>query len=277
MLAGLWGVNFAMSEENRKIEKEKELGTAYLLWFFLGFFGGHRFYLKRKGSAITMLVIMVLFLLTAGARIDNFGLIVIIIVWWVIDGFLITGILKDYNKNLIECIFLRDNADEEEDKKNSSKTIAEANVYSDEKSMWDVSSDSTDERNQTTVSPDTIALMNFDARKKNTIIAYLLWWFLGFLGIHRFYLKKTGSAIFMLILCLGSFSWIVISALNAFNANPRFYDYDIAQAVTFGSIAILGLIAFSIWWIIDIFLIAGMVKEYNQELIKKIKNGDRDE
>ena len=30
---------------------------------------------------------------------------------------------------------------------------------------------------------------------KNTIIAYVLWWFLGSLGIHRMYLGRTGSGV----------------------------------------------------------------------------------
>ncbi|WP_342344769.1 TM2 domain-containing protein [Thermobacillus xylanilyticus] len=30
---------------------------------------------------------------------------------------------------------------------------------------------------------------------KNMILAYVLWYFLGILGGHRFYMKKTGSAI----------------------------------------------------------------------------------
>lgn len=30
---------------------------------------------------------------------------------------------------------------------------------------------------------------------KSTLTAYLLWFFLGFLGIHKFYLGKTGMGI----------------------------------------------------------------------------------
>ena len=33
----------------------KSAGAAYLLWLFLGAFGGHRFYLRSKGVAVGML------------------------------------------------------------------------------------------------------------------------------------------------------------------------------------------------------------------------------
>ncbi|MGH9807487.1 MAG: TM2 domain-containing protein, partial [Terriglobia bacterium] len=31
--------------------------VAYLLWFFVGIFGGHNFYLKRTGVAVTQLIL----------------------------------------------------------------------------------------------------------------------------------------------------------------------------------------------------------------------------
>jgi TM2 domain-containing membrane protein YozV len=58
---------------------------------------------------------------------------------------------------------------------------------------------------------------------KSKTTAYLLWFFLGWLSAHRFYLGKTGSAIFYLFT----------------------------------------LQLFGIGWIIDLFLISGMVDQYN--------------
>lgn len=51
------------------------------------------------------------------------------------------------------------------------------------------------------VSNDTIALMRFQAQAKSVGVAYLLWFFLGGFGGHRFYLGKTGTAILMVV-CL---------------------------------------------------------------------------
>ena len=65
---------------------------------------------------------------------------------------------------------------------------------------------------------------------KNMVVAYILWYFLGLFGAHRFYIKKTGSAVTQLIL----------------------------------SITIVGLIATSIWWIVDAFLVHTWVKDHNR-------------
>ena len=67
---------------------------------------------------------------------------------------------------------------------------------------------------------------------KNMLLAYVLWYFLGIIGGHRFYMKKTGSAIAMLIL----------------------------------SITVIGLIATFIWWVVDAFLVHTWVKEHNRNL-----------
>ncbi len=77
---------------------KKSVGVAYLFWLFLGFVGGHRFYLKRKGSAIVMLIISLFALMTES------GIGVIILIWWLIDAFLITGIVSEYNNGLINSI-----------------------------------------------------------------------------------------------------------------------------------------------------------------------------
>ncbi len=54
--------------------------ATYFLWFFLGFFSAHRFYLGKIGSGI-------LYLLTG----QLFG------IGWIIDFFLIDGMVERYN------------------------------------------------------------------------------------------------------------------------------------------------------------------------------------
>jgi len=58
----------------------KSKAAAYFLWFFLGFFSAHRFYLGKIGSGI-------LYLLTG----QLFG------IGWIIDLFLINGMVDRYN------------------------------------------------------------------------------------------------------------------------------------------------------------------------------------
>jgi TM2 domain-containing membrane protein YozV len=62
---------------------------AYLLWFFLGPFGGHRFYLGRKGSAIVQLILSLTIV----------GLL-ITLPWWLIDAFLVGGICREERQKL---------------------------------------------------------------------------------------------------------------------------------------------------------------------------------
>jgi TM2 domain-containing membrane protein YozV len=63
--------------------------VAYLLWFFLGLFGGHNFYLERTGVAVTQLILS----LTAVG-------LVITIIWVLVDAFLIPGWVRRQNNLL---------------------------------------------------------------------------------------------------------------------------------------------------------------------------------
>jgi len=58
----------------------KSKGLAYLLWFFLGIFSAHRFYLGKVGTGI-------LYLLTG----QLFG------IGWIIDLFILGGMVDKYN------------------------------------------------------------------------------------------------------------------------------------------------------------------------------------
>lgn len=58
-------------------DRQKSVAAVWLLWLFLGGVGGHRFYLGRIGTGIAML-------LTLGG----------IGIWWIVDAFLIPGMLK---------------------------------------------------------------------------------------------------------------------------------------------------------------------------------------
>ncbi|MCD8793335.1 TM2 domain-containing protein [Staphylococcus gallinarum] len=74
--------------EQRVANNSKSTGVAYLLWFFLGGFGAHRFYLGKTGSAVGLLVLT---LLTSWW---TFGIPTII--WVIIDAFLIPSIIREH-------------------------------------------------------------------------------------------------------------------------------------------------------------------------------------
>ena len=74
----------------------KETGVAYLLWFFLGGFGAHRFYLGKAGSAIAMLLISLISIPLSFVFVGYLGLFAIFI-WWIVDAFLIPGWIRTHN------------------------------------------------------------------------------------------------------------------------------------------------------------------------------------
>lgn len=99
------------------------------------------------------------------------------------------------------------------------------------------------------VIPDAeVKLMRYDANKKSMAVAYLLWFFVGGFGAHRLYLGwiKSGLAIPAL--------WIL----------PFILMFVVPVAIFL--IAIPG-----IWAFVDLFLIPGMVRDHNNQLINTLK------
>ncbi len=98
----------------------------------------------------------------------------------------------------------------------------------------------------TGLSADTQALMAFETSKKSTGVAYLLWFFLGGVGGHRFYFGRTGSAIGMIALTV--VGWATI-----------------AVGIGFAFLAALG-----VWLLVDLFLIPGIIAEHNASLMARL-------
>jgi TM2 domain-containing membrane protein YozV len=90
-------------------------------------------------------------------------------------------------------------------------------------------------------SNDLRTQMVFQSSKKSTGVSYLLWFFVGGLGGHRFYLGQTGTAITQLL--LGLLGWL-----------PLF----------------LGWVALGIWLLVDAFLIPGMAQSENLKLVNTL-------
>ncbi len=86
------------------------------------------------------------------------------------------------------------------------------------------------------LSNDARAMMLFEANKKTALVAYLLWFFVGLLGGHNFYLKRTGVAVTQLIL----------------------------------SLTLVGILITIVWVVVDAFLIPGWVRDQNNLLAKQL-------
>lgn len=96
---------------------------------------------------------------------------------------------------------------------------------------------------------DAALMMQYDANKKSVAVAYLLWFFLGMLGAHRFYLGETGTGAAILSITL-------ISA--------------VLMVVMIGLVTIL---ISGVWVFVDLFLIPGIARRHNQRLADRLNVG----
>jgi TM2 domain-containing membrane protein YozV len=89
---------------------------------------------------------------------------------------------------------------------------------------------------------DTAKILLFESGKKSEVVAFLLCFFFGPLGIHRFYVGRNQSAVVMLCLTLISFPLMLIL------------------------VGFLILLAVAVWAFVDLFLVFGMVSDHNRQL-----------
>ncbi len=107
-----------------------------------------------------------------------------------------------------------------------------------------------DKPNGQGVSADAQALMAFESSKKSTGVAYLLWFFLGGLGAHRFYLGRTGSGLAMVAFTIVGWSLLFAAGLG-----------------------VVFLAPLGVWLLVDLFMIPGMVRSHNNLLVAKLGGG----
>jgi TM2 domain-containing membrane protein YozV len=86
------------------------------------------------------------------------------------------------------------------------------------------------------MSKDARTLLLYDANRKSALIAYILWFFLGWFGAHNFYLGRKGVGIAQVLLTITVIGWFI----------------------TF------------VWVLIDAFLIPGWVRRENNLLLMQL-------
>ena len=74
----------------------KNIIFAYALWFFLGYFGIHRFYLEKPGTGLAQLLLNVVGFITAFFGV-GFFLIAIWFVWWALDAYYVQKYVSENN------------------------------------------------------------------------------------------------------------------------------------------------------------------------------------
>jgi TM2 domain-containing membrane protein YozV len=83
-----------MLAEQRLSNDKKSTFVAYLLWFFLGGFGAHRFYLGKTKGAVAQLLLLIIGWVTAVIFI-GFALLIALGIWLIVDAFLIPGMIAE--------------------------------------------------------------------------------------------------------------------------------------------------------------------------------------
>lgn len=79
-------------EENNP---QKSMLVAYVIWFFLGGLGGHRFYLGKMRSGLVMLGVCVLNVMCL--FLFHASLMIVLWVWLLVDAFLIPGYVRSFS------------------------------------------------------------------------------------------------------------------------------------------------------------------------------------
>lgn len=86
--------------QNVVVHSAKETWLAYVLWFFLGLFGVHKFYLRQNGMGFLYLALGVIGGATAGILI-GFVLLVPLWVMMFIDLFTMPGRVRSVNARML--------------------------------------------------------------------------------------------------------------------------------------------------------------------------------
>lgn len=86
--------------EQRVANEAKSAPIAYLLWFFAGGIGAHRFYLGRPLSAIVLLGLTAIGVLTI--VVAGIGLLPLAVagIWLLVDLFLIPGMVQSHKETV---------------------------------------------------------------------------------------------------------------------------------------------------------------------------------
>ncbi|QHW33149.1 TM2 domain-containing protein [Paenibacillus rhizovicinus] len=112
--------------------------------------------------------------------------------------------------------------------------------------------------NKQDLSLEELMLLNSELRgaEKSSGVAYLML-LGGHFGLHRFYLKRKGTGAAQLALFIAAiFFYFMIAIASAVDSTP----FTIVSV----TMCVLPAVALFVWIIVDLFLLPGMIRAYNQ-------------
>ncbi|MGJ3248250.1 MAG: TM2 domain-containing protein [Elainellaceae cyanobacterium] len=95
-----------------------------------------------------------------------------------------------------------------------------------------------------------------DRKRKNAAIAYALYFFLGTIGGHKFYIGKPLTGFFYIVLLSLGFLFMLGGFVSAFDTTATTEDMNAVFAVGFPPLGLL-----SIMMLVDLFTIPGQIKK----------------
>ena len=105
--------------------------------------------------------------------------------------------------------------------------------------------------------------------KKSTLAAYLLWFFLGSLAAHCFYLGKWKTGLLRLILGIVGILGFSIGGIGLLaSTSQQQIEGSTAISSFFGVI----LLILGIWMIVDLFTIPKTIRQHQEALRQKYSN-----
>ncbi len=100
--------------------------------------------------------------------------------------------------------------------------------------------------------------IELDRRRKSTGVTYALWFFMSWLGLHKFYLGRIATGVVYVVA-----PWILILVFVVgfvmAESNP---EAGGATAV----LSLLALLVYGVWWVVDLFTIPRQVNACNENL-----------
>ena len=100
--------------------------------------------------------------------------------------------------------------------------------------------------------------IELDRRRKSTGVTFALWFFLSWLGLHKFYLGRITTGVVYVVAPWVLILVFVIGFAMA-ESNPE------AGGATAG-LSLLALLVYGVWWVVDLFTIPRQVNTYNENL-----------
>lgn len=130
-----------------------------------------------------------------------------------------------------------------------------------------MSEQATNESKKLSVEQQMLIETRIGNEKKSTLVAYLLWFFLGSLAVHCFYLGRWKTGLLRLILGIIGILGFTVGGVGLMASTTE--DAAIGASAISGFFGLI-LLILGIWLIIDLFTIPKAIRQHQEALRQKL-------